>query len=1163
MSLRGYAGGTGFTETASVAFGSYSYAVWIQFRPNTTTLANARIFGGFSSGGTTGFVLKATSSGTAVELACGSGGTTGWGSSANHAGRGGCAVGTMLTGGWNRLAFNVLSSGSAGYTGTSNANQFAKVWFNGADVSGFIAALSGGVAAETGRFIYTNRLSNAAQFDGWIAETTVWLDYQLTDADAATLESGASPTTIAPGKIVLYRSFKTSTGLDAGTVTGTLTAISTGTVPTIDTAYHPTILTGGVTATSRSSSRAGQTIRFTLNTGGTSRSSTKTVSTGRFTFNAPVSSRSSTKTRASTIIEVLARLAINVTSRSSTALRTLAAYLTSGHASTVIYGSATARSFVTVGDLTQHAEVTSRTSIGPRSYLTTEHTFNTSPVVPAVETGLSYATFKGDSIRSLYDIPFQYLSRDHIHAYVDGYLAAFRWETSTRIRLVTPAPAGTTVVVKRITERAERLVTYADGNVLKGDDLNIADTQLLFLSQEALDGVGLGVISGGIKLDENPVTTEYIQGVLTEALENSEVIQALTSDLPTAVEALTAQILQEITDRQEAIAAESAALRSEYLDLSTSNNTAVQRLDAELNDTGGVVDRLDIISTTLVGHDSALVANANALETLTTRVQQTEDTLVSTVQSVEDLQASHINLDTSLSILSSNIDVLSTVVLTGPNSNQSLSVRIASLAAIVDDPVHGVNANASAVDALTTKVFTSPESNDALSGKITQLTTSVTNLETGAASTASAVSSLTTQVNSLGSVSGQLTALSTTVDGHTTTLTQQAQSINGLSAQYVVKVNNNGHVSGFGLASTPVNGVPVSEFAVLADKFLIASPSGSKKAAFYVNGGNVFMDTAFIADASIARAKIGTLALNDLDVDSISANKLKADTTYTQRLFLGDGNIVFDGVNKRIDIYNGAALRARFSATEVSMYNQSGTLLFSSGTGVPWSALNGTPPSSVANSSITLNSNGQLTGAGGGQVTLGGLGAGALASVNQLTSSNVSTYIANGAIGSVQIGNAVIGSAQIANLSVDTIKIANGAVNSFSGARGGVVYIGGGWTNIVSVTAGTPGLTSTHILLWDISDLVHNLTLNAYTNGYATVAFRVVDNTGTVVTPFDRKVNAAVNSAYSGEFANGSLSVSGVTGQRTYTLQGVLVFYGGSGSVWVNASNILVTESKK
>jgi hypothetical protein len=110
--------------------------------------------------------------------------------------------------------------------------------------------------------------------------------------------------------------------------------------------------------------------------------------------------------------------------------------------------------------------------------------------------------------------------------------------------------------------------------------------------------------------------------------------------------------------------------------------------------------------------------------------------------------------------------------------------------------------------------------------------------------------------------------------------TATASTVNGLSGQYTVKIDNNGYVTGFGLASTPINGTPVSTFIVRADRFAISSPSGpnvTPRTPFIVvttptveNGvtipAGVYIDNATIKDASIVNAKIGNLAVDEAKI---------------------------------------------------------------------------------------------------------------------------------------------------------------------------------------------------------------------------------------------------------------------------------------------------------
>lgn len=173
------------------------------------------------------------------------------------------------------------------------------------------------------------------------------------------------------------------------------------------------------------------------------------------------------------------------------------------------------------------------------------------------------------------------------------------------------------------------------------------------------------------------------------------------------------------------------------------------------------------------------------------------------------------------------------------------------------------------------------------------------------------------------------------------------------SAEYTLKVDVNGRVAGFGVSV--VNGAsgPSSEFAILADKFVIAQtdPLGALVTPFYIFNGITYIDTVMIADATIGDAHIdnlnaakinaGYMEVARLEAGKMTVDKLKSNETFTQKLMLGDGNIIFDGPNKRIDIMEGAVVRARISSTEFTIRNTAGDIQFSSGAGVPWDQISG------------------------------------------------------------------------------------------------------------------------------------------------------------------------------------------------------------------------------
>lgn len=117
-----------------------------------------------------------------------------------------------------------------------------------------------------------------------------------------------------------------------------------------------------------------------------------------------------------------------------------------------------------------------------------------------------------------------------------------------------------------------------------------------------------------------------------------------------------------------------------------------------------------------------------------------------------------------------------------------------------------------------------------------------------------------TQAQTNSAISSATQTLSTTVGQHTTTLQSQAQSLDGLGGQLTWKIDNNGHVSGFGLASTPINGVPYSTMIFNVDVLGVALPGGTGRPIFtvgQVNGQSqaVFRTDLFV-DGGITASKL-------------------------------------------------------------------------------------------------------------------------------------------------------------------------------------------------------------------------------------------------------------------------------------------------------------------
>ena len=180
---------------------------------------------------------------------------------------------------------------------------------------------------------------------------------------------------------------------------------------------------------------------------------------------------------------------------------------------------------------------------------------------------------------------------------------------------------------------------------------------------------------------------------------------------------------------------------------------------------------------------------------------------------------------------------------------------------------------------------------------------------------------------------------------------------------------------------------------------------------------NAAIVNALIANAAVGTANIIDAAITNAKIASLSADKITAGTISADR------------------IAANSITAAKIDSRGLTIKDAYGNIIFGSGYGLDWGQIV-SQPSNIYNGNITIGSNGTLYGAGGGSVSLGGLGAGAMATINQINSSNVWTYIGAAAIGTAFITDAAITNAKIGNLEVNTLKIAGNSVSSMSSLSG-------------------------------------------------------------------------------------------------------------------------------
>jgi predicted phage tail protein len=228
-----------------------------------------------------------------------------------------------------------------------------------------------------------------------------------------------------------------------------------------------------------------------------------------------------------------------------------------------------------------------------------------------------------------------------------------------------------------------------------------------------------------------------------------------------------------------------------------------------------------------------------------------------------------------------------------------------------DDDGEGELADAlkgwSSTAAIATEEKVRASENLASAQKITTLTAAVgeneanvTDLRQVVATEKEATATAITQVNvKVGENTAAIQETATAfadVDGNLRTMWSVKMSVTA-NGQYVA--------AGIGLGIENVNGVFQSQFLVSADRFAIVNTiaGGAISVPFAVQGGQVFMNSAFIADGTITNAKIGSYISSTNYIAGQQGWILNKDGTLEiNGIVPGQGRLVINSLN--VSVYD-------------------------------------------------------------------------------------------------------------------------------------------------------------------------------------------------------------------------------------------------------------------
>lgn len=324
------------------------------------------------------------------------------------------------------------------------------------------------------------------------------------------------------------------------------------------------------------------------------------------------------------------------------------------------------------------------------------------------------------------------------------------------------------------------------------------------------------------------------------------------------------------------------------------------------------INLIDVIATQLYGGSIGAPSVGSVMYDLNT-LQGTVGTVTNDIVSLQTVTATHTsditalnttanNLNTGVNANSNAISGIQTNVTTLQGTVTAHGSDITSLENAVNHPTTGLGATSQALNGLTSTVSTQGSNISTNAQNISALQTTVNHPITGVSASSAAISNLSSRVTlTEGNISAQASNISTlnsTVNGQSASIQQNAGTtatlqgnVTNLRAEYSVKVDVNGNVAGYGLASG--SSPQYSRFYVNADKFAIM-PAGSAPNAsssvvpfavitspLYQNGvyvdAGTYIDTAMIANGSIASAKIGNLAVDTAQIADLAIETAKID----------------------------------------------------------------------------------------------------------------------------------------------------------------------------------------------------------------------------------------------------------------------------------------------
>jgi predicted phage tail protein len=333
------------------------------------------------------------------------------------------------------------------------------------------------------------------------------------------------------------------------------------------------------------------------------------------------------------------------------------------------------------------------------------------------------------------------------------------------------------------------------------------------------------------------------------------------------------------------------------------------------------------ITQTQLGQD--VLSPIQAIPSLQSTVAALQGTVTATSASVTDETTARIAADASLSSRVSKVEAAYFVAPVAGDPG-TYAGAVTAWAGVYSEGTARAEADlalATKTDTVAAQITTTSSNMTAAINTETQArvdadaatASQITTLQASVASNTAAIQTEQTARSDGDSANAQaITTLTATVNNNSAAIQTNANAyadINGrVAASYTIKtqITSNGrtYIAGIGVGVDNTSGTVESQVLVSASRFAVLDPNGSAVSSpFVIQGGQVFMSSAFIADASITNAKIGGV---------IQSNAIGANGS---PLWILDknGGISFNGAN-------GGSGHLDINSSTMSVYDGAGTL---------------------------------------------------------------------------------------------------------------------------------------------------------------------------------------------------------------------------------------------